>query len=216
MVLFFFKIQQDIAELKNLLDNHVKRDGNRRILNNELVRLEALLNTLSKTTKDTTPQLVLNPVTNYAWDQTDKFIKIYLNLSDLALQSGDGVTVNLTFPTENTVQAICGHKKFYLTKLADKIEANESFYKFTKQHLVMNLKKKKEERWPNLQQVKSKTPADDKDDFLGDGGDPGSALINLMKKMYNEGDDDMKRTIAKSWHEAQTKKNSDISMPPIP
>ena len=43
--------------------------------------------------------------------------------------------------------------------------------------------------------------------------DPSAALMNLMKKMYNEGDDNMKRTIAKSWYEAQNKKpdfNMDI------
>ncbi|XP_074604732.1 calcyclin-binding protein [Brevipalpus obovatus] len=207
-------IQQDIIELKNLLENHVKRESNRILLNNQIISLEKLVNSSPTITKDTTPQLALNPVTNYAWDQTDKFVKIYLNLNDLGLQSGDGVAVDLTFPSENTVQAICGHKKFYLTKLGDKIETNESFYKFTKQHLVLNLKKKKEEKWPNLQQTNTKSSKNEKDDFLGD-GDPGSALINLMKKMYNEGDDDMKRTIAKSWHEAQTKKGSDISMPDL-
>ncbi|VDP04330.1 unnamed protein product [Soboliphyme baturini] len=32
--------------------------------------------------------------------------------------------------------------------------------------------------------------------------------MKLMKQMYNEGDDDVKRTISKAWYEAQTKKNS--------
>ena len=40
----------------------------------------------------------------------------------------------------------------------------------------------------------------------GEDGDPGAGLMNLMKKMYDDGDDDMKRTIAKSWQEAQDKK----------
>ena len=30
----------------------------------------------------------------------------------------------------------------------------------------------------------------------------------MMKKMYDEGDDDMKRTIAKAWTEGQEKKNN--------
>lgn len=29
--------------------------------------------------------------------------------------------------------------------------------------------------------------------------------MNLMKKMYDEGDDDMKRTIAKAWTESREK-----------
>ena len=35
----------------------------------------------------------------------------------------------------------------------------------------------------------------------------------MMKKMYDEGDDEMKRTIAKAWTEGQDKKNA---MPPMP
>ena len=30
----------------------------------------------------------------------------------------------------------------------------------------------------------------------------------MMKKMYDEGDDEMKRTIAKAWTEGQEKKNN--------
>ncbi len=34
--------------------------------------------------------------------------------------------------------------------------------------------------------------------------------MNLMKKMYNEGDDDLKRTITKSWYEAQQKRGQSL------
>ena len=36
--------------------------------------------------------------------------------------------------------------------------------------------------------------------------DPQAGLMKMMKKMYDEGDDDMKRTIAKAWTESQDKK----------
>jgi len=42
---------------------------------------------------------------------------------------------------------------------------------------------------------------------LGDKDDPSAGLMNMMKKMYDEGDDEMKRTIAKAWTEGQEKKN---------
>ena len=31
--------------------------------------------------------------------------------------------------------------------------------------------------------------------------------MKMMKKMYDEGDDEMKRSIAKAWHESQEKKS---------
>ena len=36
--------------------------------------------------------------------------------------------------------------------------------------------------------------------------DPGAGIMKLMQKMYDEGDDEMKRTIKKAWHESQEKK----------
>ena len=36
--------------------------------------------------------------------------------------------------------------------------------------------------------------------------DPNEGIMDLMRKMYNEGDDDMKRTIAKAWTESQEKR----------
>ncbi|EEC16113.1 calcyclin-binding protein CacyBP, putative [Ixodes scapularis] len=38
-----------------------------------------------------------------------------------------------------------------------------------------------------------------------DSSDPSSSLMTMMKQMYDEGDDDMKRTIAKAWTEARDK-----------
>jgi calcyclin binding protein len=33
--------------------------------------------------------------------------------------------------------------------------------------------------------------------------------MDMMKKMYDEGDDEMKRTMSKAWWEAQHKKDGD-------
>jgi len=40
-----------------------------------------------------------------------------------------------------------------------------------------------------------------------DNGNPNTALMNMMGKLYREGDDDMRRMIAKTWTEGQEKKN---------
>ena len=38
------------------------------------------------------------------------------------------------------------------------------------------------------------------------GEDPSQGLMKMMKKMYEEGDDEMKRTIAKAWTEGNSKR----------
>lgn len=41
---------------------------------------------------------------------------------------------------------------------------------------------------------------------VDDNADPGDGLMNMLKKIYSEGDDEMKRTINKVWTESQEKK----------
>lgn len=36
-------------------------------------------------------------------------------------------------------------------------------------------------------------------------GDPSANLMNMMQKLYDEGDDEMKRTISKAWSESRDK-----------
>ena len=48
-----------------------------------------------------------------------------------------------------------------------------------------------------------KTPKYDKDT------DPNEGIMSLMRNMYQEGDDDMKRMIAKAWTESREKKQKD-------
>lgn len=47
-----------------------------------------------------------------------------------------------------------------------------------------------------------------------DTDDPSAGIMDLMKKMYDEGDDDMKRTIAKAWTESRDKKGAGSEGPP--
>ena len=40
---------------------------------------------------------------------------------------------------------------------------------------------------------------------MDEGKDPGDSLMQMMKNMYETGDDEMKRTIAKAWTESRDK-----------
>lgn len=41
---------------------------------------------------------------------------------------------------------------------------------------------------------------------MDDNSDPSEGLMTMLKKIYDEGDDEMKRTINKAWSESQEKK----------
>ena len=44
---------------------------------------------------------------------------------------------------------------------------------------------------------------------VDDKADPGQSLMKMMQQMYDEGDDEMKKTIAKSWYESQEKRKAE-------
>ncbi len=41
---------------------------------------------------------------------------------------------------------------------------------------------------------------------MDDSKDPNAGLMSMMQQMYEDGDDEMKRTINKAWYESQQKK----------
>lgn len=41
---------------------------------------------------------------------------------------------------------------------------------------------------------------------MNENADPSDGLMSMLKKIYDEGDDEMKRTINKAWSESQEKK----------
>lgn len=41
--------------------------------------------------------------------------------------------------------------------------------------------------------------------------DPSQSIMDMMKQMYHDGDDEMKRTIAKAWTESREKRNDPLN-----
>jgi calcyclin binding protein len=109
---------------------------------------------------------------------------------------------------------------FNVNSLLHPIDLEKSYKKIKSDMIAVFLKKEKEGlTWKYLtsteKHLKSqKEKMFEKDESgagIGD-GDPGSALMNMMKKMYETGDDQMKRTIQKAWIEGQEKKSNNFMM----
>ena len=86
-------------------------------------------------------------------------------------------------------------------------EIDESKSKITikTNSVTLTLVKIAQEHWEDLKSRPSpfKKPTPEKSE------DPQASLLNMMKEMYDSGDDDMKRMIAQSWskaHEETVKK----------
>jgi len=85
------------------------------------------------------------------------------------------------------------------------IEEKGSF-KLKSNSLLIKMTKQNGGSWAQLgyKEVQKKSKGDD--EKMKD--NPQGAMMDMMKKLYQDGDDDMKRMIAKSWTENQDKKEA--------
>ncbi|KAJ6222258.1 hypothetical protein RDWZM_000803 [Blomia tropicalis] len=101
-----------------------------------------------------------------------------------------------------------------LYKNVDMVKTSEMGVKVSKSNRVtITLYKEVKGNWASLQmQADSlkESLAEEKD------LDPSASLMRIMKNMYDQGDDDMKRTIAKTWYESQHKKGGDMESMGLP
>ncbi|KAL4151497.1 hypothetical protein PRNP1_008441 [Phytophthora ramorum] len=93
-------------------------------------------------------------------------------------------------------------KNYRLLKqhLEKEIDPAKSLIRTKKNRVTVSLyKADKDTTWMNLtakNPVKTSKP---------DTSDPSAGIMDMMKNMYDEGDDEMKRTIAKAWSESRDK-----------
>lgn len=217
-------IRADIEELKGLMEQS-KRPRVLDFLVIETRRLETKLgellkkqdeekasnggNVISAAPAQHQPKVYDYQVKNYSWDQSDKYVKIYLtdlkNVQSLTDLKSDFVFEPKTTSIQFTAKNLNGRNCIFAIKeLAKKINPESSEFKVKTDMVVLMLKKYETEKWNYLKasdkstdKPRFKPPSEDKD------ADPSASLMNMMKQMYEEGDDEMKKTIAKAWTESR-------------
>jgi calcyclin binding protein len=78
--------------------------------------------------------------------------------------------------------------------------------------IVLELKKANEKYWSDVKEKKDATKSNLKKKGVDDesGSNPEASLMGMMKEMYENGDDNIKRTIAESWEKARKEKGANI------
>ncbi|XP_015927488.1 calcyclin-binding protein [Parasteatoda tepidariorum] len=191
----------------------------KRILTTEAEKLKQVaLNEAKSSAQKITRKAVRSDVysakiQNYGWDQSDKFLKIYVSISGVHNYPAENVTCD--FDTKSfELQILIPEKKtnnvLSIKNLLHEIVPADSYFKVKTDMVVVFLKKSSSQHWSYITETekKAKEPKGPKPSAKDD-QDPSGGLMTLMKQMYEDGDDDMKRTIAKAWTEARDKKSPD-------
>jgi calcyclin binding protein len=156
------------------------------------------------------PRRIYESITSYAFSDGS-------NTASVIIPDIDGLAqAEVTFdPQPHSFSIVINREasglpnlKLTVSPLYKKINPAGSRYTIKGKTVTVVLDKKKKTSWSKLKKgaldkKKPKTP-DEKED-------PNSAIMDMMRKMYDEGDDEMKRTIQKAMWEAHNKKDQDAT-----
>ncbi|XP_060628663.2 calcyclin-binding protein [Anolis sagrei] len=209
------ELQKDLEEVQELLQK-ASRKRLHDVLLSEKVKIEKEIKSRSqvkpKAGSSEEKQLLTGykvKIKNYAWDQSDKFVKIYITLSGVQHLPAENVQVCFTESSFDLLVKNLNHKNYTMTfnNLLKPISVENSSRKVKTDMVVILCRKKKEEKWECLTQVEKESKEKEKASY--DTSDPNEGLMNLLKKMYADGDDEMKRSINKAWVESREKQARD-------
>lgn len=150
---------------------------------------------------------VVKDIKSYAWDQTSSAIKIYITLAGVG-EPGVEVLLNPDSASMEMIASNVNGKDHRLRlRLAGEILPKSCTQKVKSNRIILTLKKADSEKWEHLTEAdrvaaEAKKPKFGKDD---DNADPSASIMNMMKDMYQNGDDDMRRVIGKAWTESREK-----------
>ncbi|KAJ4831637.1 hypothetical protein Tsubulata_024418 [Turnera subulata] len=150
-----------------------------------------------------TPALKYVTLGSFSWDQDNDKVKIYVSLEGIDEEKVQAEFGKMSFDVKfHDVQG-----KSYRTaipKLNQEIVPEKCKVVVKPKRAIITLFKASKGNWLDLQYKEDKLKPN-----LDDKRDPMAGIMDLMKNMYEEGDEDMKRTIAKAWTDARSGKTAD-------
>ncbi|KAI7809692.1 calcyclin-binding protein [Triplophysa rosa] len=181
------KIEKELAQKRQLKEQQAKKDSG------------------DKT--DTVLKGYTVKINNYGWDQSDKFVKIYITLKGVHKNPAENVEASFTERGFHVLVKELEGKNHQMTvnNLLCPIVVSESSKKIKTDMVLIMCKKKSSKKWDCLTQVEKQSKEKDKPN-MNENADPSEGLMSVLKKIYTDGDDEMKRTINKAWVESQDKK----------
>lgn len=168
-----------------------------------------------KPTQSAAPTRYTSELTNYAFDQSEKFVKLFVTLDGIEKIQNPDTNVTITFTERSLELKIVDFNnrdyKFVVNNLLEPIVVEKSYRKVKSDMIAIYLKKATEgKNWAELtvtaKQLKDLKASAFKEDNAAESDDPSAGIMNMMKKLYESGDPEMKRMIAKTWQENADKR----------
>ncbi|CAK1586905.1 unnamed protein product [Parnassius mnemosyne] len=223
------ELKNDIDELNDLL-KLAKRKRVQDLLSVEVRKLETEWIKLRDSASSSITPMEVTPVpttsalvpekryqvklNGYGWDQSDKYIKVFVTLKNVHNLPKEQVYCKLTEKSMELIVENLENKDYTLliNKLLEPINVGESHWKQKTDMVVIFLAKQHPNiKWSHMTEIEKKFEDQRNNRFKSDDfdkKDPQESIMSLMKNMYETGDDEMKRMISKAWYEGQQKQKT--------
>ncbi|KAK4883649.1 hypothetical protein RN001_006968 [Aquatica leii] len=209
------ELMKDLADLE-ALESQAKRQRVKNMLSVEIKKLQTEMSKLQIEASNTQKPVEMGSskryrtkVNNYAWDQSTKFVKFYVTLKNVQNIPPENVSCSFTNNTLELNVKDLENKDYVFTinNLLMSINPAESSWKVKTDTVLINAAKIEQKHWDFVTEIEKRASEAKKLNTpdLDKSADPSEGLMSLMKNMYDQGDDEMKRTIAKALHESRAK-----------
>ncbi|KAJ8962038.1 hypothetical protein NQ314_005820 [Rhamnusium bicolor] len=194
------ELKKDIAELESL-EKQATRQKSKDILSIEIRKLVSdVLKLEEQMTNEASPPKVSSGsstacsvnkryeirLKDYAWDQTNKFVKFYVTLKNVHSIPAENIKCDFTSKSlELTVKDLDNKDyAFKIINLLKMIDPDQSNWKVKTDMVIINAAKKQPENWSHVTEWEKKSSDAQKIDTNSDKmGDPSEGLMSLMKNM---------------------------------
>jgi calcyclin binding protein len=207
----------DLEELKQL-QSVAQRPRVISLLSSEILKLEKLSREASAQVATAAPIPIPTPVKvvsatptisysmlgSFSWDQDSEKVKIYISIEGVDKEKVEADFKETSIDVK--IHDVQGKNyRYVLPKLNKEIVPEKCKVLVKPTRIVMTLVKASKGNWLDLQYKEDKL----KPNLEKDSKDPMAGIMDLMKNMYEDGDEEMKKTIAKAWTDARSGKGAD-------
>jgi len=145
-------------------------------------------------------------ISGYAWENLDTSVKLYIDLPDVGTLQAEKVSASIFKNGSEQGLLLLVHdlkNKNYRLRIPHLYGKVTTVTVRQRPHrLLVAINKDGHSYWSSLESKGGSKP-DLKEDLSGE--DPSKGIVDMMKKLYDGGDEEMKRTIAKAWSESRDK-----------
>jgi len=206
------ELEKDLQELETL-QKTATRQRTKALLENDINTLKALISAEKKILpqpvvveekKEASQDISYIAINKYAWDQEGKNVKIHIGLDEIGQLENNMIE----FKVDSESVDLKVHKelnknwRFSIKKIHSPIDTAKSKFTLKAKYIVITLVKKNDGFWDGLVYKESAL----KSNKIEKEEDPSKSLMSMMKNLYEDGDEEMKRTIAQAWSKSQTEK----------